>query len=185
MVELMTPVIKAYCTDKGFELIRDAIQVLGGNGYCMQFPAEQYARDSKVLSVWEGTSFIQALDLVGRKLPAKGGAAFREFIGGVMEFTKLNQGDADFAGSVKLLFKAAQATGDFAQRYVKYFMGGKARLIELTATRFLECLAEVAIAKLLLEQGMLARHTLAQKKSAAGGGVLLPGKNGDGQILLL
>ena len=176
VVELMTPVIKAYCTDKGFELIRDAIQILGGNGYCMQFPAEQYARDSKVLSVWEGTSFIQALDLVGRKLPAKGGASFKEFIGGVMEFTKLHQGDADFAASVKLLFKCAQATGDFAQRYMKYFMSGKAHLIELSATRFLECLARGGYRQVAAGAGHAGPPHPGRKRLTPGRGISFTGE---------
>ncbi|MCP4667081.1 MAG: acyl-CoA dehydrogenase, partial [Deltaproteobacteria bacterium] len=72
-VELFTPLVKAYCTDFGYRLTRDAIQVLGGVGYCSEFPVEQYARDIKIVSIWEGTNYINSLDLVGRKLNMEGG----------------------------------------------------------------------------------------------------------------
>ena len=69
----LPPLVKAYFSDFGYNLIRDAMQVLGGVGYCSEFPVEQYARDCKIVSIWEGTNYIQALDLVGRKLALEGG----------------------------------------------------------------------------------------------------------------
>jgi len=161
-VELFTPLVKAYCSDFGYQLTRDAIQVLGGVGYCSEFPAEQYARDLKIVSIWEGTSYIQSMDLVGRKLGMKGGKVFQDWIQGVMAFTGEHKEDGDFGPDFKLLFKAAQATGDFALRYMQYFQGGKPGLIALTSTRFLECFSEVLMGQLILEQGLLAREKLKE-----------------------
>ena len=160
-VELLTPLVKAYCSDFGYNLTRDAMQVLGGVGYCAEFPVEQYARDLKIVSIWEGTNYIQALDLVGRKVPMEGGQVFQTWIQEVFAFTAEHKEDPDFAPDFKLLFKAAQATGDYTMRYMQYFSGGKAKLIALSVTRFLDCFSEVLIAQLLLEQGLIAREKLA------------------------
>ena len=109
-VELLTPLIKAYSSDFGYLLIRDAIQILGGVGYCSEFPVEQYARDIKIISIWEGTSYIQSLDLVGRKLGMEGGSIFRDWVQEIITFTGDLREDKDFSSDSKLLFKAAQAT---------------------------------------------------------------------------
>jgi alkylation response protein AidB-like acyl-CoA dehydrogenase len=68
LLDLLTPVCKAYCTDIGFRVTETAIQVYGGYGYCQDYPVEQFLRDLKIGSIYEGTNGIQALDLVGRKL---------------------------------------------------------------------------------------------------------------------
>ncbi|MFH1935883.1 MAG: acyl-CoA dehydrogenase [Pseudomonadota bacterium] len=175
-VELFTPLVKAYCSDFGYALIREAVQILGGVGYCREFPVEQYARDAKLNSIWEGTTYIQALDLVGRKLGMEGGKVFQDWIQGVMSFTSDHRDDQDFGPDFKLLFKAAQATGDFAMRYLQYFQSGKPRLIALSATRFLECFSEVLMGQLILEQGLLARERSGQVDADSSDGIFYRGK---------
>jgi alkylation response protein AidB-like acyl-CoA dehydrogenase len=76
---LMTPVLKAYFTDKGFKIASDAMQVHGGSGFTEHFPASQYLRDVRISMIYEGTNGVQALDLVGRKLAANGGRAVMSF----------------------------------------------------------------------------------------------------------
>ena len=149
---------------------------MGGVGYCSEFPVEQYVRDLKITSIYEGTTFIQAMDLVGRKLGMKGGKVFQEWIQEVMKFTGEYKEDAHFAPDFKLLFKAAQATGDFAMRYMQYFQSGKPRLIALTATRFLECFTETLMAQLMLEQGMIAREKLKSVDAKSADGTFYRGK---------
>jgi alkylation response protein AidB-like acyl-CoA dehydrogenase len=80
MVQLMTPVLKSFLTDRGFKACSDAVQVHGGSGYTVHFPAAQYLRDSRIAMIYEGTNGVQALDLVGRKLPANGGRAVMTFL---------------------------------------------------------------------------------------------------------
>ncbi|MGZ8371189.1 MAG: acyl-CoA dehydrogenase C-terminal domain-containing protein, partial [Caulobacteraceae bacterium] len=77
---LLTPVAKAFLTGRGFQICSDALQVHGGSGFTTHFPAEQYLRDCRIALIYEGTNGIQALDLVGRKLPAKGGRAIMAFL---------------------------------------------------------------------------------------------------------
>ena len=175
-VELLTPLIKAYSSDFGYLLIRDAIQILGGVGFCSEFPVEQYARDIKIISIWEGTSYIQSLDLVGRKLGMEGGSVFRDWVQEIITFTGDLREDKDFSSDSKLLFKAAQDTGEFAMKYMQYFKEGRLSLIPLSSTRFLECSAEIAMAHLMLEQGLIARDKLAGVEPGSADGIFYRGK---------
>jgi alkylation response protein AidB-like acyl-CoA dehydrogenase len=175
-VELLTPLVKAYNTDFGYQLTRDAIQVLGGSGYCSDFPVEQNARDIKILSIWEGTNYIQALDLVGRKVPMAGGKIFQSVMAELIGLARANAQDADFAADFGLLEKATGMVGDFAQRFSQYFASGRISLVPMYATRFLDCFAEVILAKLMLEQGLVARAKLAGVDPASADGIFYRGK---------
>jgi alkylation response protein AidB-like acyl-CoA dehydrogenase len=79
LLGLITPVIKGYLTDKGFQAAVHAQQVLGGHGYIREHGIEQFVRDARITQIYEGTNGIQAMDLVGRKLPRDGGRAVRAF----------------------------------------------------------------------------------------------------------
>jgi len=79
LLGLLTPVIKGYLTDKGFAAAVQAQQVLGGHGYIREHGIEQFVRDARITQIYEGTNGIQAMDLVGRKLPKDGGRAVRSF----------------------------------------------------------------------------------------------------------
>ncbi|MBU1323843.1 MAG: acyl-CoA dehydrogenase C-terminal domain-containing protein [Alphaproteobacteria bacterium] len=87
---LITPVLKAYLTDKGFHVASLAMQVHGGSGYTEHFPASQYLRDARITMIYEGANGIQALDLVGRKLPANGGRAIMTWFGEIDAFVSEN-----------------------------------------------------------------------------------------------
>ena len=80
LLGLITPVIKGYLTDKGFKAAIEAQQVFGGHGYIREHGMEQFVRDARITQIYEGTNGIQAMDLVGRKLPKDGGAAIRGFL---------------------------------------------------------------------------------------------------------
>src|SRR5687768_4486952 len=77
LLGLLTPVIKGYLTDKGLEAAVLAQQVFGGHGYIREHGMEQFVRDARITQIYEGTNGIQAMDLVGRKLPKDGGRAIR------------------------------------------------------------------------------------------------------------
>ena len=79
LLGLLTPVIKGYLTDKGFDAAVNAQQVFGGHGYIREHGMEQFVRDARITQIYEGTNGIQAMDLVGRKLPKDGGRAIRAF----------------------------------------------------------------------------------------------------------
>ncbi|GIX18417.1 MAG: acyl-CoA dehydrogenase [Erythrobacter sp.] len=79
LIGLMTPVIKGYGTDKGYEIATNMQQVYGGHGYVREWGMEQFVRDSRIAMIYEGTNGVQAMDLCGRKLPAGGGKAIQLF----------------------------------------------------------------------------------------------------------
>lgn len=79
LISLLTPVIKGYGTDKGFDAAVNMQQVFGGHGYIEEWGMEQFVRDSRIAMIYEGTNGIQAMDLCGRKLPANGGRAIQAF----------------------------------------------------------------------------------------------------------
>jgi alkylation response protein AidB-like acyl-CoA dehydrogenase len=79
LLGLLTPVIKGYLTDKGFAATVHAQQIYGGHGYIREQGMEQFVRDARIAQIYEGTNGIQAMDLVGRKLPKDGGRAIRAF----------------------------------------------------------------------------------------------------------
>ncbi len=89
LVDFLTPVVKTYCAEHGFNVCIDAIQVFGGAGYTRDYPVEQLARDCKITSIYEGTSGIQALDLVGRKLGMKDGAVFGLVMAAIRQRTSI------------------------------------------------------------------------------------------------
>ena len=112
---LLTPVIKGVLTDTGFANAVAAQQVYGGHGYIQEWGMEQFVRDARIAMIYEGANGIQALDLVGRKLPADGGRALKAFLKEVGEFAAANENDealADFVGPLVGAMKDLQdATG--------------------------------------------------------------------------
>ena len=118
LVELMTPVIKAFFTDMGFEAANLAMQCYGGHGYIRDNGVEQFVRDGRINMVYEGANGVQAMDLVGRKLGRKGGAAPMALFGLISGWLAENDGEAmkPFAGPVKRgLDNLQQATMWLAQ----------------------------------------------------------------------
>jgi alkylation response protein AidB-like acyl-CoA dehydrogenase len=81
LVALMTPVIKAFCTDVGFEITNLALQCFGGHGYIREYGMEQFVRDSRIAQIYEGTNGVQAMDLLGRKVPDGNGRLMMRFLG--------------------------------------------------------------------------------------------------------
>ncbi len=79
LISLLTPVIKGYLTDRGFETAVNAQQVFGGHGYIREWGMEQFVRDARIAQIYEGTNGVQAMDLVGRKLAKDGGRGVRAF----------------------------------------------------------------------------------------------------------
>ena len=79
LVALMTPIVKAFFTDYGFEATNLGVQVHGGHGYIREYGMEQFVRDARIAQIYEGANGIQALDLVGRKLPQDMGRLLRRF----------------------------------------------------------------------------------------------------------
>ncbi len=119
-IALMTPVVKALFTDLGFEAANLGLQTYGGHGYIVDHGMEQFVRDARISMIYEGTNGVQALDLVGRKLPANMGRSLRRFFHPVAEFIEIHTADPDIEGLIQPFaraFGALQlATAFVAQR---------------------------------------------------------------------
>ena len=106
LIGLLTPVIKGYGTDRGFQVTVDMQQVFGGHGYIREWGMEQYVRDARIAQIYEGTNGIQAMDLCGRKLAQGGGAAIQAFFKLVGEECAAAKADEALAPLAEKLEKA-------------------------------------------------------------------------------
>ncbi|MBA4489886.1 acyl-CoA dehydrogenase C-terminal domain-containing protein [Paracoccus sp. S1E-3] len=117
LISLLTPVIKGFLTDKGFDTAVNAQQVYGGHGYIEEHGMSQFVRDARITMIYEGANGVQALDLVGRKLAADGGKPVMAFFEMVKSFIKENEGNAalkaDFLDPLKAASKDLQAAAMF------------------------------------------------------------------------
>ncbi|SOB92468.1 hypothetical protein SAMN05877809_101553 [Rhodobacter sp. JA431] len=116
LISLMTPVIKGFLTDKGFEACVQAQQVWGGHGYIEEQGMSQFTRDARITMIYEGANGVQALDLVGRKLAADGGKPLMAFFEMVKAECKAHEGDArmtSFTEALKVASKQLQTAGMF------------------------------------------------------------------------
>lgn len=162
---LMTPVCKAFGSDMGFRVTELAIQTYGGYGYIQDYPVEQYMRDLKIASLYEGTNGIQAMDLIGRKFLKDGGRNLIRYL------QRINQQliAAAESSSLKPLVEKTQAAvvkfGKAAESIGKRAAGGDMNCIGLAATPFLRALGDVLCAQLLVRRASLAVKELASTQT--------------------
>jgi alkylation response protein AidB-like acyl-CoA dehydrogenase len=177
-VALMTPVVKALFTDLGYESANLGVQTYGGHGFIVDHGMEQFVRDARIAMIYEGTNGVQALDLVGRKLPANMGRSLRRFFHPVAEFIAAHGEDPALGGLVQPFaraFGALQlATGFIAQKaFADPEEAGAAatdylRMLGLVALGFMWVrMAKVAAEKLPTATGEDAAFYQAKRKTAA------------------
>ncbi|HAA58666.1 MAG TPA: acyl-CoA dehydrogenase [Myxococcales bacterium] len=158
-LELLTPICKAYASDKGFKMTELAIQVHGGYGYIQEYGVEQCMRDVKIASIYEGTNGIQALDLLGRKMRLKEGGLFMAWLQDTNEFIEENAEHTALKKEFKLVEEAKNALAEVSFHFM---MSGKEdpERAMMGATPFLEMFGHVEVSRLLLEQAVLADQKL-------------------------
>lgn len=161
--DLMTPIIKEYLSKIGHDVCVEGMQVLGGAGYTKDYLAEQYARDCKICSIYEGTSGIQAQDLVGRKLGAMKGQAFMKFMGDVMATAakaKKIDGLADLAAQVEgLVSELGKAAGVLGKK----LGAGELKVAFAHSLPFLHAMGDTIVAWMLLWRAVTASEKLTGK----------------------
>ncbi|HTR17673.1 MAG TPA: acyl-CoA dehydrogenase C-terminal domain-containing protein [Acetobacteraceae bacterium] len=166
-VALMTPVAKAMFTDFGYEAASLAVQVYGGHGYIRDHGMEQYVRDARITMLYEGTNGVQALDLVGRKLPANMGRSLRYFFQPVSAFIEANAADP---GIGKLVASFAKAFGALQQATAHVAQAGLRDPEEAgaAATEYLRLFGLVALGYVWLRAAKIAEE---KQPTAEGGDV--------------
>ncbi len=167
--DLMLPLLKGYSSEKAYELLAQSLQVFGGSGFTQDYPIEQYIRDAKIDSLYEGTTGIQALDLFFRKIARDQGATLGRLSEEILELVK--GGPEELADERRLLGTAmedAQAHIGVMVGHLMASMGGDKPAIYKTGLHtnsLLESLSEVVIGWLLLRHAEIA---LAAKDNASG-----------------
>ncbi len=163
MAAILTPIIKCYGSETAVAMTSEAIQVLGGVGYTKEYPVEQYMRDSKILTIWEGTSFIHANDLTGRKMNMENGEPFKKWMKNIRTFIDENKNSAGLENEISVLEKA-YASAEEIMNLCYTWQANKAEtgdLISLYAIRILFVFAQLYVAMMLIDQAILANKTLA------------------------
>jgi alkylation response protein AidB-like acyl-CoA dehydrogenase len=161
LISLLTPVIKGFLTDRGFDCTIAAQQVFGGHGYIEEWGMSQFARDARIAMIYEGANGIQALDLVGRKLALDGGRHLMAFFELIKAFNRENEGDAmlkaDFLDPLKAASKDLQAAAMFFLAE-----GGKDPHAALAGSHdFLHMMGHVALGFMWARMARAARAALA------------------------
>ncbi len=160
LLSLLTPVIKGYGTDKGYEIATISQQVYGGHGYIAEWGMEQYVRDARIAMIYEGTNGIQALDLVGRKLAKDGGRGVQLFFATVAQEIAAAQDVpelADFAGRLE------KATGDLQASTMWLMQNGLANPDNAGAASvpYMHLMGIVAVGLMWLRMASAAQRLLA------------------------
>jgi len=161
---LMTPVCKAFGSDMGFRVTELSIQTYGGYGFVSDYPAEQYMRDLKIASLYEGTNGIQAMDLIGRKFLKNAGENLKRYLGHIAGQVKAAGEKAELKPLADKCLAAMDRFGKAAQYIAKN--AGDQAYVGLAATPFLRAFGDVICAQLLVRRAAVAVEQLAQKPSA-------------------
>ena len=179
LAEVLTPIVKAYVSDIGFRVTELAIQVYGGYGYCSEYPVEQFMRDVKIASLYEGTNGIQALDLVGRKLSMKRGAYFMGLLGEMSTTISKFKDDPRLTDLVEATKAAVDSLVDIGMFFAKCGKEGKFMVPISNAYPFLMMMGKVVSGWLLLWEAGVAAEKLDALGKAQGVERSDPGKWAD------
>jgi hypothetical protein len=153
--DLLLPLVKGYCSEKAYEMLSVSLQVLGGSGYLADYPIEQYIRDQKIDTLYEGTTHIQALDLLMRKVARDGGATLQGLLGQVRQVAESELGgkelEAERAALGKALGELETMLGTLMAK-----LGESLYHVGLQGNRVLMSVADVVIGWLLVRHAAVA-----------------------------
>ena len=159
LVDFLTPIIKAYCSDMGFKVCETAIQCLGGYGYCKEYPLEQYLRDAKIMSLYEGTNGIQSMDLMGRKMRINGGAPFSAYKKEMNSFCREQRGHPQLGRQVRALAKISDRLTKIAEKMKAQLNSDPLQWASHTYPALM-AFGEVTMVWQLLDMAVIADHTI-------------------------
>ena len=156
IVEILTPICKAFSSDKGVEICSRAMDVYGGYGYCQEYPVEQYMRDCKITQIYEGTNQIQALDLVGRKLGQNKGMNLMTVLGEVSATIGKVKEVEELKPFAAKLEEAFGAASELPLKFIEFFKSGKPVVPIQNAEPFLAIMGDMLSGWLLLQGAEIA-----------------------------
>ena len=163
LADLLIPVVKAYCSDQAWLVCETAIQVHGGYGYISDFPVEQYCRDVKIMSIWEGTNYMQASDLVRSKLSmGKTSRSFAFLKEEISSFLEHKAAYPELAEQFDLLAAALAEIQEALATFGRWLSSGEMEQIYLMATRFMNAFGDFVVGWLLMENAVAAVRTMRE-----------------------
>ena len=160
LAELLIPICKAYSSDKAMQVCSEAIDIYGGYGYCSEYPVEQYLRDCKITTIYEGTNGIQALDLVGRKLAQRRGEFMMSLYSEIYSIITRSKGYEDLTIPCNYLEEALKAVSDLTTHFYRMSRGASFLIPVLNASPYLELFGDVAVGSLLMQAATIANEKL-------------------------
>jgi hypothetical protein len=165
-VGLMTPICKAYCSEQGFQVAVDAVQAHGGYGYCSEYGVEQFIRDTKIATIYEGTNGIQAIDFVMRKILKEGGKSIMSLTQDIM--TSMNNLDeSQFKKEKDLMGKVLMSAQSVMQHISGHAKNQKFNLVLEHCTDFLQFASQMVVAWRLMEGAIVATQKLKNTSDAS------------------
>jgi alkylation response protein AidB-like acyl-CoA dehydrogenase len=164
--DLLLPIVKGYGSEKSYELLATSLQVFGGSGFTQDYPIEQYIRDAKIDTLYEGTTSIQGLDLFFRKIVRDKGQALGALAAQIQEFAKGDAGNGALGAERELLATALEDVQGIVNHMVNDVMSSletpqNVYKVGLNTTRALMALGDLVIGWLLLRQAAVALDKLA------------------------
>jgi alkylation response protein AidB-like acyl-CoA dehydrogenase len=160
LVELLTPICKAYSSDMAMQITSKAIDVYGGYGYCQEYPVEQYMRDCKIACLYEGTNGIQSLDLVGRKLGQNKGMNVMNMIGEIGATIAKAKQVPELQKYAAYLEEANNAVIDLTMTFAALGKSSSFLIPILNASPYLEIFGDLLIGHFLLQGAAIAQEKL-------------------------
>ncbi|MFF5210252.1 acyl-CoA dehydrogenase [Streptosporangium sp. NPDC000396] len=170
MNDLLLPLVKGVGSERSYELLARSLQTLGGSGYLQDYPIEQYIRDAKIDSLYEGTTAIQGLDLFFRKILRNQGSALSSLYGDIKAFAASEAGNGRLKEERKLLDEAADEVKAMVDTMAGWALGSleapkEVYKVGLNTTRFLLSLGDLVIGWLLLRQAEVALAALGSSSN--------------------
>jgi alkylation response protein AidB-like acyl-CoA dehydrogenase len=160
LVALMTPIIKAFLTDTGFEVANLGLQIYGGHGYIREWGMEQFVRDARIAQIYEGTNGVQAMDLIGRKVPEGNGRLMRRFLKLVQDDVKAAAGDPRLAELAKPMSEALRTLQETVMGVMQAAMKNPDEA-GAAASDFLRMMGAVSTGWMWLRMATVAHEKLA------------------------
>lgn len=158
--EILTPVAKTYPAEMGRIAVNNGLQVLGGYGFCTDFVLQQYARDIRIMAIYEGTTGIQSLDLLGRKIPMENGRALRLLSAQIMETISSASNHENLAPYANVLGKHLPRVQQALEYLLPFALQGDHEDYLADATIFMDLTSNIIIAHQWLKMALAAENAL-------------------------
>ena len=161
MLEILTPIVKTYPSEYGIVSVSNAVQVLGGYGFTMDFDVQQYYRDIRIMSIYEGTTGIQSIDLLGRKIQLQQGKAFHVLIAEMMRTVSAANQIAELRVYSEKLMAAIERLKTVLSHLVQFAKNGEVEKYLADANLFMELSGIVTVGWQWLKQAVNASKALS------------------------